>query len=99
MTRRMLERHVWQDALDEVTSFTKTPQGRSIYHRHKETIERSFAEAKVNHGLRFARMLGIRNMREQCFLTATIQNIKRMLSSFFLAHFCFSLQHNPAFAD
>ena len=66
----MLERHVWQDALDEVTSFTKTPQGRSIYHRHKETIERSFAEAKVNHGLRFARMLGIRNLREQCFLTA-----------------------------
>ena len=99
MTRRMVERHVWQDALDEVTSFTKTPQGRSIYHRHKETIERSFAEAKVNHGLRFARMLGIRNMREQCFLTAAIQNIKRMLSSFFLAHFCFSLQQNPAFAD
>ena len=70
MTRRMLERHGWQDALDEVTSFTKTPQGRSIYNRRKETIERSFAEAKVNHGLRIARMLGIRNLREQCFLTA-----------------------------
>ena len=99
MTRRMVEGHVWQDALDEVTSFTKTPQGRSICHRCKETIERSFAEAKVNHGLRFARMLGIRNMREQCFLTAAIQNIKRMVSSFFLVHFCFSLQQNPAFAD
>lgn len=99
MTRRMVEGHVWQDALDEVTSFTKTPQGRSIYDRCKETIERSFAEAKVNHGLRFARMLGIRNMREQCFLTAAIQNIKRMVSSFFLVHFCFSLQQNPAFAD
>ena len=95
----MVERHVWQDALDEITSFTKTPQGRSIYNRRKETIERSFAEAKVNHGLRFARMLGIRNMREQCFLTAAIQNIKRMVSSFFLALFCFSLQQNPAFAD
>ena len=132
MTRRMVERHVWQDALDEITSFTKTPQGRSIYNRRKETIERSFAEAKVNHGLRFARMLGIRNlreqclalvdkvviqqdghmefcfrngmlgirnMREQCFLTAAIQNIKRMVSSFFLALFCLSLQQNPAFAD
>ena len=44
----MVERHVWQDALDEITSFTKTPQGRSIYNRRKETIERSFAEAKVN---------------------------------------------------
>ena len=44
-------------------------------------------------------MLGIRNMREQCFLTAAIQNIKRMVSSFFLALFCLSLQQNPAFAD
>lgn len=54
MTRRMVERHVWQDALDEITSFTKTPQDRSIYNQRKETIEHSFAEAKVNHGLRFA---------------------------------------------
>ena len=51
-----MERHVWQDALDEITSFTKTPQDRSIYNQRKETIEHSFAEAKVNHGLRFARM-------------------------------------------
>ena len=42
-------------------------------------IERSFAEAKENHGLRFARMLGIKNMREQCFLTAAAQNIKRLV--------------------
>ena len=97
MKRRMVERHVWQDALDEATLFTKTPAGRSIYNRRKETIERSFAEAKVNHGLRFARMLGIRNMREQCFLTAAVQNIKRMVASWLFAIFCFSAQQNPAF--
>ena len=51
----------------------------------KETIERSFAEAKENHGLRYARMLGIRNMREQCFLTAAVQNIKRLVASFYRA--------------
>ncbi len=77
-TRRMVTRHVWQDALDEVTSFTKTPTGKRLYKWRKETIERSFAEAKENHGLRFARMLGIANMREQCFLTAALQNIKRL---------------------
>ena len=27
----------------------------------------------------FARMLGIKNMREQCFLTAAAQNIKRLV--------------------
>ncbi len=76
--RRLVTRHVWQDALDDVTWFTKTLNGQRIYSWRKETIERSFAEAKENHGLRFARMLGIQNMREQCFLTAAVQNIKRL---------------------
>ena len=79
----MVTRHVWQDALDEVTAFTKTPQGRRLYAWRKETIERSFAEAKENHGLRFARMLGLANMREQSFLTAAVQNMKRLANAFF----------------
>ena len=78
MTRRMVERHVWQNALNNVIAFTKSEKGRRIYNWRKETIERSFAEAKVNHGLRCARMRGIRNMREQSFLTAAVQNIKRL---------------------
>ena len=77
--RRLVTRHVWQDALEEVTWFTKTTIGRRIYSWRKQTIERSFAEAKETHGLRFARMLGIKNMREQCFLTAAAQNIKRLV--------------------
>ena len=83
-TRRMVTRHVWQDALDEVTAFTKTPQGRRLYAWRKETIERSFAEAKENHGLRYARMLGRDNMREQSFLTAAVQNMKMLAMGFFL---------------
>lgn len=85
MTRRMVERHVWQDFLDMVDAFAKTPMGKQIYRWRKQTIERSFAEAKENHGLRFARMLGIRNMREQAFMTAAVQNIKRIILSFFFS--------------
>ena len=80
----MVTRHVWQDALDEVTAFTKTLHGRRLYSWRKETIERSFAEAKENHGLRFARMLGLANMREQSFLTAAVQNMKRLVKAFFI---------------
>ena len=79
--RRLVTRHVWQDALEEITWFTKTSIGRRIYSWRKQTIERSFAEAKENHGLRYARMLGIKNMREQCFLTAAAQNIKRLATA------------------
>ena len=99
MTRRMVERHVWQDALDAVTAFTKSHNGKRIYSWRKQTIERSFAEAKENHGLRFARMLGIQNMREQAFLTATVQNIKRLVKSFFFLSFLPLLinKHNTSF--
>ena len=72
---------MWQDDLDDITAFTKTLNGKRLYNWRKETIERSFAEAKENHGLRYARMLGIQNMREQCFLTAAVQNIKRLIKA------------------
>ena len=91
----MVTRHVWQDALDEATAFTKTPQGRRLYAWRKETIERSFAEAKENHGLRLARMLGLRNMREQSFLTAAVQNMKRLIKLFVLSLSFFAKSHSP----
>ena len=69
-------------------AFTKTSSGKRIYAWRKETIERSFAEAKELHGLRYARMLGIRNMYEQSFLTAAVQNMKRIARAF---RFLFSL--------
>lgn len=93
MTRRMVERHVWQDDLDAITAFTKTHNGKRIYSWRKQTIERSFAEAKENHGLRYARMLGIQNMREQSFLTAAVQNMKRIILLSLLPFLCLK----PAF--
>ena len=81
MNRKVAERHEWQEALERVDAFAKTHRGKRIYGWRKEAIERSFAEAKENHGLRYACMLGIRNMREPCFLTAAVQNIKRRVAS------------------
>ena len=83
MTRRLVTRHVWQDDLEQADAFTKTRNGKRIYAWRKQTIERSFAEAKELHGLRYARMLGIRNMYEQSFLTAAVQNMKRIVMAIF----------------
>lgn len=83
-SRRLIVRHIWQDALDSMDAFTKTPIGKKLYYWRKETIERSFAESKENHGLRTARMLGLAGMQEQSFLTAAVQNMKRIV------RFCFS---------
>ena len=68
--------------MEQADAFGKTSSGKRIYARRKETIERSFAEAKELHGLRYARMLGIRNMYEQSFLTAAVQNMKRIARAF-----------------
>lgn len=79
--------------MEQADAFTKTNSGKRICARRRETIERSFAEAKELHGLRYARMLGIRSMYEQSFLTAAVQSMKRIASAF---RFPFSLRVSPA---
>ena len=49
-----------------------------IYRRRKETVERSFADAKQLHAHRYARFHGIVRVSCQCLLTAVAQNIKKI---------------------
>lgn len=75
---KVVTRHVWQEARDRVDSHRLEERGKKIYERRKETVERSFADAKQLHGHRYARMRGLTNVREQCLLAATAQNIKKI---------------------
>lgn len=75
---KVICRHIWEKDKDACREFTMTVEGRAIYARRKETVERSFADAKELHGLRYCRMRGLAKVEEQCLLTATAQNIKRM---------------------
>jgi len=75
---KVVTRHVWQAARDRVDAHRLEPRGKKIYERRKETVERSFADAKQLHGHRYARMRGLGNVREQCLLAATAQNIKKI---------------------
>jgi len=100
-SRRLVQRHLWQDALDQADAFTKSARGRPLYQFRKQTVELSFAEAKENHGFRTARMLGRDNMREQSFLTAAVQNMKRIARFFSrpLPVLCFFKYSNPCSAS
>lgn len=75
---KSLRRHIWEDYKDIMHMFTKTDEGKAIYKRRKETIERSFADSKELHGLRYCRMRGLEKVREQCLLTAAVQNMKKI---------------------
>ncbi|MEI6100346.1 MAG: IS1182 family transposase [Eubacteriales bacterium] len=96
---KVLRRHVWEDYRDEMSCFTKSDYGKQVYARRKETIERSFADAKELHGLRYCRMRGLAGASEQCLLTAAVQNMKkiaihldRLLILFFIITFGFTLR-------
>ena len=97
--RRIIRRHVWEDHKDKVHIFTKTDKGKDIYKKRKETVERSFADSKELHGLRYCRLRGRANVSEQCLLTAAVQNMKKI--AMVLARQCFPLlyriyYHNSA---
>ena len=75
---KTVTRHVWEAYRERVDSHRLTAQGKAIYKRRKETVERSFADAKQLHGHRYVRMRGLLRAQEQCLLSAACQNMKKM---------------------
>jgi len=76
--QKTVTRHVWQDARERSDAHRLTEWGKGIYKRRKETVERSFADAKQLHGHRYARFRGITAVTCQCLLAAAAQNIKKI---------------------
>ncbi|WP_125662847.1 IS1182 family transposase [Paenibacillus baekrokdamisoli] len=76
--RKVITRHVWEESKEWVRENRLTPAGKKLYKRRKETIERSFADAKELHGLRYCRLRGIKNVTEQALMTAAVQNMKKI---------------------
>ena len=50
--RKIIERHIWADYVEEAEHLRHTEEIKQIYARRKETIERVFADAKEKHGMR-----------------------------------------------
>ncbi|EAQ6393054.1 IS1182 family transposase [Salmonella enterica] len=76
--RKVVTRHVWEDSKDWVRNNRLSKSGKQLYRKRKETIERSFADAKELHGFRYCRLRGLPNVREQALMTAAVQNMKKM---------------------
>ena len=76
--QRTITRHVWQDARERADAHRLTDWGKRVYRRRKETVERSFADAKQLFGHRYARFRGLKGVADQCLLAAAAQNIKKM---------------------
>ena len=75
---KVVTRHVWEASRERMDQHRLNRVGKRIYKRRKETVERSFADAKQLHGHRYARMRGLTRVQQQCLLAATAQNIKKI---------------------
>lgn len=76
--RKVITRHVWEDSKDWVRENRLSQSGKYLYKKRKETIERSFADAKQLHGFRYCRFRGSTNVLEQALMTAAAQNMKKI---------------------
>lgn len=75
---KIITRHVWESCREKMNQNRLSEQGKALYARRKETVERSFADAKELHGHRYARMRGLSKVREQCLLCAAVANMKKI---------------------
>lgn len=75
---KVVIRHVWEDHKEAVDAHRLTETGKRLYKRRKETVERSFADAKELHGHRYARFRGLAKVRAQALLAGACQNMKKM---------------------
>ena len=76
--QRTIIRHVWADAKERTDANRLTAWGKAVYRRRKETVERSFADAKQLHGHRYARFRSLTRVACQCLIAAAAQNIKKI---------------------
>ena len=75
---KVITRHVWEDSKDRINEHRLTDKGKILYARRKETVERSFADAKQLHGYRYAQFRGKHKVQMQCLMTAAAQNMKKI---------------------
>ncbi|MCM3765297.1 IS1182 family transposase [Neobacillus niacini] len=80
---KVVTRHVWEKYKEKVRGNRLSKSGKELYKFRKEKVERSFADSKELHGLRYCRLRGIKKVSEQALLTAACQNMKKIATHLF----------------
>jgi IS5 family transposase len=76
--KKLIQRHVWENYLEEADHLRHTQENKSIYARRKETVERVFADAKEKHGMRWTTLRGLKKLSMQAMLTFAAMNLKKL---------------------
>ncbi|WP_214785171.1 transposase, partial [Exiguobacterium sp. S3] len=76
--RRDITRHVDEHYREQVNENRLSASGKSLYRLRPQTVERSFADGKELHGLRFTFYRGTAKVQRANLVAATAQNMKKL---------------------
>lgn len=71
-------RHIKEELNEQYNLNRLSNEGKLLYSLRKETIERSFADSKQNHGFRYAQYKGIKKNQNYTWLICAAQNMKNI---------------------
>ena len=74
---KVVTRHIWSDYVEMAEEARCTPICQKMYKARKETIERVFADAKEQHGIRYTRFTGLAQVRNWVKLKFAAMNLKK----------------------
>ena len=75
---RIIRRLICEELNEKTRERRLSERGKEIYKRRKETVERSFADSKNNHGYRYAMYKGIEKNQAYTWLICAAQNMKNI---------------------
>lgn len=73
---RVIRRHIREMYNEKLRENRLSHHGKELYQARKQTIERSFADSKNNHGYRYAMYRGVNKNQNYTWLICAAQNMK-----------------------
>ena len=74
----VIRRHIKEEWNEIFRENRISEEGKELYKRRKEHIERSFADSKQNHGYRYAMYKGVKKNQHYTWLICSAQNMKNI---------------------
>ena len=74
-----VRRHIKEEWNEIFRENRISEEGKELYKRRKEHIERSFADSKQNHGYRYAMYKGVKKNQHYTWLICSAQNMKNIV--------------------
>ena len=75
---KIIRRHIHEEWNEIFKKNRLSKEGKELYQKRKEHVERSFADSKQNHGYRYAMYKGVKKNQHYTWLICAAQNMKNI---------------------